>query len=112
MERRGGSKWKGIAETRNRLPHNGHKPVLHLAKSLVQVSVSRPMVEFMLHELDLTGVIKNFDWNKYGIDELLFGSLNSADAVDAPGGFTSYCLDHKASDGSLTRYFHSFQCSN
>jgi hypothetical protein len=76
---------------------------MRFAKSLVQVSVSRAMVDFMLNDLDLTGLMQNIEIKTYGIDELLMGSLNAADAVDAPGGFTEYCLDHHSEETSLTR---------
>ncbi|KAI6204488.1 hypothetical protein M3Y94_00679900 [Aphelenchoides besseyi] len=90
-------------ETKNLLPFKGYKPTLRLAKSLVQVSVSRAMIDFMVNDLDLSGLMKNIEWKVYGIDELLMGSLNSADAVNAPGGFTDFCLDHHTGDSSMTR---------
>lgn len=61
------------------------------------------MIDFMLTELDMTQLMKNIEWRAYGIDEVLMGSLNSADAVDMPGGFTNFCLDHKKIESSMTR---------
>lgn len=64
------------------------------------------MVDFMINELDLTRIMKNIEWKAYGIDEILMGSINSNDAIEIPGGFTSHCLDQKKGDSSLTRYTH------
>ncbi|KAI6198863.1 Beta-1,3-galactosyl-O-glycosyl-glycoprotein beta-1,6-N-acetylglucosaminyltransferase 3 [Aphelenchoides besseyi] len=80
-------------ETRNRVSHNGHKPVLPLTKSWDFISISRDMIDFMLEELDLRGVMKNFEWKTFGVDEQFMGSLNSADAIDAPGGYTRHCYE-------------------
>ncbi|KAI6198860.1 Beta-1,3-galactosyl-O-glycosyl-glycoprotein beta-1,6-N-acetylglucosaminyltransferase 3 [Aphelenchoides besseyi] len=80
-------------KTRNRVSHNGHKPVLPLTKSWDFISISRDMIDFMLEELDLRGVMKNFEWKTFGVDEQFMGSLNSADAIDAPGGYTRHCYE-------------------
>jgi hypothetical protein len=61
------------------------------------------MIDFMINELDMTQLMKNIEWKAYGIDEILMGSINSADAIQAPGGFTDHCLDQKKGDSSLTR---------
>lgn len=62
------------------------------------------MIDFMLDELDLAGVMRQIDRKeKYGVDEILMGSLNAADAVGAPGGYTQYCLKHHKGDSAVTR---------
>ncbi|KAI6170635.1 N-acetyllactosaminide beta-1,6-N-acetylglucosaminyl-transferase, isoform C [Aphelenchoides bicaudatus] len=91
-------------ETRNLLPHKGFKPVIRFLKSLVQVSVSRAMIEFMLNELDMTRIMKQIEWRAYGIDEILMATINAADAIDAPGGYTDYCIDHyRKAESAVTR---------
>lgn len=54
----------------------------------------------------MTQIMKNIEWKAYGIDEIMMGSLNAADAVDLPGGFTDFCLDHKQVESSVTRLTH------
>lgn len=83
---------------------------MEFAKSFVQVSVTRAFVDFILKELNLNpminkiqesaSVIDGFDMNK---DELLLGTLNSADVLRAPGGFTQHCLSQGIETPSLTR---------
>ncbi|KAI6170637.1 N-acetyllactosaminide beta-1,6-N-acetylglucosaminyl-transferase, isoform C [Aphelenchoides bicaudatus] len=80
-------------ESRNRLPHNGFPPTIQFSASLVQVSVSRAMIDFIMNELDLSQMMKQMEWGAYGIDEIIMGTLNSADAIDVPGGYSHYCTN-------------------
>lgn len=61
------------------------------------------MIDFMLSELDMTQIMKQIEWKAYGIDEILMASLNAADAVEAPGGYTDYCIDHHKIESAVTR---------
>ncbi|KAI6212731.1 Beta-1,3-galactosyl-O-glycosyl-glycoprotein beta-1,6-N-acetylglucosaminyltransferase 3 [Aphelenchoides besseyi] len=90
-------------ETRNRVSHNGHKPVLPLTKSWDFVSVSRAMIDFMLEELDLRGFMRTLDQEHLlDVDEQFMGTLNSADAVDAPGGYTRFCYEKEFYHSQMT----------
>ncbi|KAI6185759.1 Beta-1,3-galactosyl-O-glycosyl-glycoprotein beta-1,6-N-acetylglucosaminyltransferase 3 [Aphelenchoides besseyi] len=90
-------------ETRNRISHNGHKPVLPLTKSWDFVSVSRAMIDFMLEELDLRRFMRNLDQGHLlDVDEQFMGSLNSADAIDAPGGYTRHCYEKGVFHAQMT----------
>ncbi|KAI6209094.1 Beta-1,3-galactosyl-O-glycosyl-glycoprotein beta-1,6-N-acetylglucosaminyltransferase 3 [Aphelenchoides besseyi] len=92
-------------ETRNRVSHNGYAPILPITSSQDFVSVSRAMIDFMLQELDLRVFIKNLEQkNRYGVDEQFMASLNSADAIDAPGGYTRFCYDKKLYHTQATIY--------
>ncbi|KAI6192591.1 hypothetical protein M3Y96_01252200 [Aphelenchoides besseyi] len=91
-------------ESRNRLFHNGHEPKMQFAKSMVQVSLSRAMINFMLNEINFENILKNFEWNAFATDELVMASLNSADSIDPPGGFTTFCSKYKISYWTMTRW--------
>ncbi|KAH7701592.1 Protein H41C03.3 [Aphelenchoides avenae] len=75
-------------ETRNRLPFNGSPPKLAFAKSIVETSVTRAMIDFIVNELNLTRLMHQIETSRYGIDEVIMGTLHTSDAVGAPGGFT------------------------
>jgi hypothetical protein len=51
------------------------------------------MVDFILSQLNLELYIQQIDRIGYAGDELFLSSLNSNDAIEAPGGFTTYCYD-------------------
>ncbi|KAH7730137.1 core-2/I-Branching enzyme family protein [Aphelenchoides avenae] len=91
-------------ETRNRIAHNGLPPKMDFAKSLVESCVSRAMIEFMVNDLDLTGILKQIETSRYGIDEIVLPTLNSNDAVSAPGGFTQECLRRRKDVPYVSRY--------
>lgn len=65
---------------------------LNVTKSLVQVSISREAVEFVLDELNVTKFIEKLEERQFGVDELFWGTLNADNALQLPGGFTRNCL--------------------
>uniref|UniRef100_A0A183BRN9 DUF1400 domain-containing protein n=1 Tax=Globodera pallida TaxID=36090 RepID=A0A183BRN9_GLOPA len=81
--------------SRNVLDVEGFPPKLGISKGYVASSISRKMAEFMLYELDLTETVRRLESGGYGIDEILVPTLNAADALRAPGGFTRDCLERK-----------------
>ncbi|KAI3408874.1 hypothetical protein GPALN_007468 [Globodera pallida] len=82
-------------ESRNVLDVEGFPPKLVISKGYVASSLSRKMAEFILYELDLTETVRRLESGGYGIDEILVPTLNAADALRAPGGFTRDCLERK-----------------
>ncbi|KAH7707245.1 core-2/I-Branching enzyme family protein [Aphelenchoides avenae] len=105
----GGKNWTFEAlnlfrnETRNRHPFNGFPPKLAFAKSIVETSVTREMIDFVVNKLNLTQLMQQIETNRYGIDEVMMGTLHTSDAVGAPGGFTHACLDRKQNVPHITR---------
>lgn len=84
---------------------------LEFAKSFVQTSISRPAIDFILNEMNLTGILEKIQKSAKQIDtigmtkdELLMGTLNSEDRLGLPGGFTQHCLKQNVSLDSLTRW--------
>lgn len=65
---------------------------LTLAKGQAQSSLSRPFVDFILNELNLTNLMAQLE-GEYGIDELLMPMLDVSEELKAPGGFTRSCLE-------------------
>ena len=61
------------------------------------------MQEFILNNLDLNETIKRLDTSKYGMDEILMPTLNAADALQIPDGFTHACLDRRIQNDYITR---------
>lgn len=94
-----------FSETRNRVGHGGLPAKIDFAKSLVESCVSRAMIEFMVHALNLTGILRQIETNRYGIDEIILPTLNSNDAINAPGGFTQDCLRRHKDVPYVSRYF-------
>lgn len=72
---------------------------------MVQSSISREMIDFMLNQLDLTILMKQLQYkNPASPEESMLQTLQATDAIDAPGGFTHMCLEkHKLSSPSITR---------
>ncbi|KAM3727599.1 Beta-1,3-galactosyl-O-glycosyl-glycoprotein beta-1,6-N-acetylglucosaminyltransferase [Dirofilaria immitis] len=66
---------------------------LRIAKGSTSSSLSYAFVEFIIDKLNLTILLDKFDRLSYGVDEMIFSSLNSEDALDAPGGFTRQCIN-------------------
>ncbi|KAI6186012.1 Beta-1,3-galactosyl-O-glycosyl-glycoprotein beta-1,6-N-acetylglucosaminyltransferase 3 [Aphelenchoides besseyi] len=101
-------------QSRNFLLHHGYPPILPLTKSMVFVSLSREMVDFLINEINLPNVINNFEWKAYGVDEQLIGSLNAADAVDVPGGYTRHCYEKGSYSLQITKFMLDFDmfCSH
>lgn len=83
---------------------------LNFAKSFVQAAVSRAMVDFILNRMNITGMIERIHANASVIDgagmtkdELLFGTVNSEDNLNVPGGFTHKCIEQGHRVASLAR---------
>uniref|UniRef100_A0AC34Q2C1 Uncharacterized protein n=1 Tax=Panagrolaimus sp. JU765 TaxID=591449 RepID=A0AC34Q2C1_9BILA len=72
--------------------------------SLVQVSVSRAAVDYMLDELDLTTYIQTIERGFYGFDELFMATLNANPELGLPGGFTNDCIKKGVLSRTITRY--------
>ncbi|KAI1715109.1 core-2/I-Branching enzyme domain-containing protein [Ditylenchus destructor] len=82
---------------------SGHPQQLQFSKSLVEISLSRPTVDFIVHELDLTIMIEQFDTTSYGVDEFAFPTLLTTEAIDIPGGYTHALLDKGIETLHVTR---------
>ncbi|KAK6113329.1 Core-2/I-Branching enzyme family protein [Brugia pahangi] len=82
---------------------------LKLAKGSPSVALSRGFVEYVMNELNLTTLINIFDSKPFGTDEMIFQSLHSDDALDAPGGFTRKCIDEQS---DFTTRYVSWSWSN
>ncbi|VDK87524.1 unnamed protein product [Litomosoides sigmodontis] len=75
---------------------------LRIAKGSTSASLSYDFVKFVVDELNLTILLDKFDNLSYGVDEMLFPSLNSEDSLGAPGGFTRQCIS--VYNNMITRY--------
>ena len=66
-----------VDEERNLQPHRGFAPMLQLAKSFVEVSASREMIEFVMNELDVRRLMQTIEQGGkiYGVDEVSFSVL-------------------------------------
>lgn len=58
----------------------------------------------MLTKLDLTLLVERLNPGPYAADEILIATLNAADALAAPGGFTHACVEHGLSVEHITRF--------
>uniref|UniRef100_A0A183BUY6 Secreted protein n=1 Tax=Globodera pallida TaxID=36090 RepID=A0A183BUY6_GLOPA len=67
---------------------------LHHTKSLNLIALSRSAVEFTLGALRLDKMIAQLELSAYGMDEVLFSTLNS-NLPDFPGGFSPICLPRR-----------------
>lgn len=93
------------------MSNNGYEPVIRLTKSTTHVSLSRRMVDFLFEELDISLLMRRFELDDKlietfngGRDELLWGTLNTNDAIAVPGGFTHHCVDEGIEYKPLTMY--------
>ncbi|CAG9535715.1 unnamed protein product [Cercopithifilaria johnstoni] len=75
---------------------------LRIAKGSTSASLSYAFVKFVVDQLNLTILLDKFDRLSYGMDEMLFSSLNSEDSLGAPGGFTRQCIN--VYNNMITRY--------
>lgn len=91
------------SESRNTENHKGVPPVLKFSKGYVESSLSRPMVDFMLYDMNLTELVNRIEKGSFGIDEIMLPTLHASDAVGAPGGFTQYCQNKGISVQHITR---------
>ena len=94
--------------SKNLIGKNDFPAQLAFAKSMIQTSLSREFVDFILIDLNLQIYIKQLEW-KRGVspEESFFATLHATDALGAPGGFTHACLDKNISVPSITRCFIS-----
>uniref|UniRef100_A0AC34RFE1 Uncharacterized protein n=1 Tax=Panagrolaimus sp. JU765 TaxID=591449 RepID=A0AC34RFE1_9BILA len=72
--------------------------------SLVQVSLTKASVDYILSELDLTIYIKTLEKASYGMDELFMATLNDNPELGLPGGFTTACYEKGVISRTITRY--------
>ncbi|KAI1725994.1 core-2/I-Branching enzyme domain-containing protein [Ditylenchus destructor] len=91
-------------KSRNRIYYNGHPPELDFANGYVQSSLSREMVNFIVNDLNVTQMILQLDDATFAVDEIFTQTLQATDALDAPGGFTHFCLDLGISVHHWTRF--------
>uniref|UniRef100_A0A914HKI9 B30.2/SPRY domain-containing protein n=1 Tax=Globodera rostochiensis TaxID=31243 RepID=A0A914HKI9_GLORO len=68
---------------------------ISLSKGSVAATLSRPMVEYVMRELNLTELVRRLNKVGFGRDELLFPTLNSADIIEAPGGASQICIEKR-----------------
>ncbi|KAH7707244.1 Protein H41C03.3 [Aphelenchoides avenae] len=101
-------------ETRNSMGHDGFPPVLKFSKGYVEASLSRPVVDFLLNDLNLTELVARIEKGGYGIDEIMLPTLHASDAIGAPGAFTQYCQNEGVSVRQITRIslWDSAQCGS
>jgi len=91
--------------SRNRLPVNGSPPrISTFGWGLFESSLSRPFADFLVHELDLTEFNRRMELTTYGADEQSLSTLNIAEALQAPGGYTSECVKRGKGAGMVTRF--------
>nr|CAD2189963.1 unnamed protein product [Meloidogyne enterolobii] len=73
---------------------NGKPLSLKISKGLVQASLARPFVDFIVQKLDLTQLLHHINnCGEYACDELFFQTLVATDVLKAPNSFTHKCLD-------------------
>ncbi|KAE9546556.1 hypothetical protein FO519_010232 [Halicephalobus sp. NKZ332] len=80
------------------------KTPIKVTKSLVQVSISREAVDYVFENLNVGPLIKQLELKVFGIDKLFWGTLNSNEIINLPGGFTRKYLEHKIPTYMITRY--------
>jgi len=90
-------------ERNTKVSHNGYPPELIFTRGAHEGSLTRGMVDFMLNTLYLTTLLERLGEGEYAVDEIAVPTLNSADALQAPGGFTHACLDKGVKVWHLTR---------
>uniref|UniRef100_A0A914HFT1 Uncharacterized protein n=1 Tax=Globodera rostochiensis TaxID=31243 RepID=A0A914HFT1_GLORO len=78
----------------HRVPMPTNLTRLHHTKSLNLIALSRSAVEFTLGTLRLDKMIAQLELSAYGMDEVLFSTLNS-NLPDFPGGFSPICLPRR-----------------
>jgi hypothetical protein len=54
-------------------------------------SLSRPFVDFIVHELNLDSVLAQLNQGRLYVDEHLWQMLSTTDVLNAPGGFPQQC---------------------
>uniref|UniRef100_A0A0M3II45 Core-2/I-Branching enzyme n=1 Tax=Ascaris lumbricoides TaxID=6252 RepID=A0A0M3II45_ASCLU len=86
---------------------------LKITKGSASCSLSRAFVDFIVNKLDVGIFIALFNQMYYGVDEMLFSTLHSNEQLEAPGGYTTQCLNKF--NGYITRYVvwkRSQQCKS
>jgi hypothetical protein len=94
---------QSFSETRNTMKFNSYEPKLVFSKGYVESTLSRPMVDFMLNELNLTELMRRIEMKGFGVDEIMIPTLDAADAIAAPGGFTHHCFAKNVEVKHITR---------
>ncbi|KAI3420135.1 hypothetical protein GPALN_003459 [Globodera pallida] len=78
---------------------------LHHTKSFNLIALSRTAVQFTLGTLNLDKMIAQLELSAYGMDEVLFSTLNS-NLPDFPGGFSPICLPRPVSNMGRYTIWH------
>lgn len=76
---------------------------MEFSKGVVESSISRQMIDFIIYDLNLTTFMKQLETDIYGIDEIFLSSLQGTDAIEAPGGFTHICIDRGINAKGISR---------
>ncbi|KAH7718260.1 Protein F26D2.3 a [Aphelenchoides avenae] len=84
---------------------------LTLTYGLDESAVSRAAVEFVVNELNVTKFLQQVNTD-HGADELVLPTLDSADALGLPGGFTLECIRRNIWVPGVTRYTMWMQPAN
>uniref|UniRef100_A0A914NXK8 Uncharacterized protein n=1 Tax=Meloidogyne incognita TaxID=6306 RepID=A0A914NXK8_MELIC len=78
----------------NQVDSEGKLLSLKISKGLVQASLARPFVDFIVQKLDLTQLHHHINnCGEYACDELFFQTLVATDVLKAPNSFTHKCID-------------------
>uniref|UniRef100_A0A914LQY1 Reverse transcriptase domain-containing protein n=1 Tax=Meloidogyne incognita TaxID=6306 RepID=A0A914LQY1_MELIC len=89
----------------NQVDTEGKLLSLKISKGLVQASLARPFVDFIVQKLDLTQLHHHINnCGEYACDELFFQTLVATDVLKAPSSFTHKCIDKDI----YTPYFSRF----
>nr|CAD2172055.1 unnamed protein product [Meloidogyne enterolobii] len=83
---------KGLRLYRNENAYPPNIKQLNHTKSLNLIVLSRAAVNFTLKQLNVYPFIDQLEKSRYGMDEVLYSTLNS-NLPDFPGGFTLDCLN-------------------
>ena len=98
-----------ITASRNKFGKNGFPPKIDpFSWGTPESTLSRAFADFISHDLNLTKFHHLMELTSgYGADGVTINTLNSADALDAPGGFTQKCLS-KINLDHITRYISNY----
>uniref|UniRef100_A0A7E4W0X2 Uncharacterized protein n=1 Tax=Panagrellus redivivus TaxID=6233 RepID=A0A7E4W0X2_PANRE len=83
--------FKGLNLFKNSTKNTDQK--IALATGYNECSLSRAAVEYIFDELNVDKLVYQLNIGGYGIDEFLFPTLQSDDAIGLPGGITRRCID-------------------
>lgn len=74
----------------------------------MESSYTREFVDYILNVLDLDEFKRRVEVQGYGTDETMFPTLNAADALAVPGGFTHACINRGFATRCVTRWARMF----